>query len=266
MKTTQSIKRKYIFMGRIIFATLIGILVLQISSCKSDKKGDKVQLTVRMTDSPANYEAVTIDVQGVEIVGDKGSTVALNTTSGLYNLLDLTNGINTILATGYIEAGKVSQIRLILGPANTVRVNKVNYPLSTPSAMQSGLKIQMNQTYEAGIDYNILLDFDANQSIIQKGNNEYQLKPVIRTIDEAISGTIKGSILPIGGNVTITATSNGITYTSAVNSNGYFLITGLPSGTYDITVTPDLPLIPITLTGKTVMVGTSTDLGIITLH
>jgi len=250
---------------KIMFAAIIGIFVLQISSCNKDKKGDQVLLTVRMTDAPANYDAITVDVQGVEIIGADGGTIMLTTTSGLYNLLDLSNGVNAILASGYIKAGKVSQVRLILGPNNTIRVDNVNYPLSTPSAMQSGLKVQMNQTFEAGVEYTVLLDFDANQSIILKGNNEYQLKPVIRTIDEAISGAIKGSFTPIGINVSISATSNGIIYSSAANSNGYFLIAGLPAGIYDITITPDLPLIPITLTGKTVTNGVSTDLGIITL-
>jgi hypothetical protein len=265
MKTIQRKSSTCAILKKIMFVILVSLLVMQISSCKNDKKGEQVLLTVRMTDAPANYDAVTIDVQGVEIIGGDGSTVVLTTTPGLYNLLDLSNGINTILATGYVKAGKVSQVRLILGPNNTVKVDNVNYPLSTPSAMQSGLKIQMNQTYEAGVEYIILLDFDANQSVIQKGNNEYQLKPVIRTIDEAISGAIKGTITPIGGNVSITATSNGITYSSAANSNGFFLIAGLPSGTYDITITPDLPLIPITLTGKTVTTGVSTDLGTIIL-
>jgi len=128
--------------------------------------------------------------------------------------------------------------------------------------MQSGLKLQVNKTFEAGVEYSMLLDFDASQSIVLTGNNEYQLKPVIRTIDTAISGSIKGSVSPLAGNVLISATSNGVTYTSVTAANGSFLIAGLPLGTYDITITPTLPLQPITITGKTVVVGASTDLGI----
>jgi hypothetical protein len=41
------------------------------------------------------------------------------------------------------------------------------------------------------------------------------------------------------------------------------MLAGLPAGTYSIIVTPDLPLLPITITGKTVAVGVSTDLGVI---
>lgn len=262
MKTLQ--RSKSVLLKKIMYVTLVGLLVMQMSSCTKDTTDNKqvAKLTVRMTDAPANYDEVLIDVQGFEITGNGGSAVMLNTTAKVYNLLELSNGVNTLIATGDLNAGTVSQIRLILGTNNSVKVAGVVYPLATPSALQSGLKLQLNQTFEAGVEYSILLDFDASQSIVLKGNNEYQLKPIIRTIDTAISGSIKGSITPLAGNVLITATSNGVTYTSVTAANGSFLIAGLPLGTYNITITPTLPLLPITITGKTVVVGASTDLGI----
>ena len=251
-------------MKKIMYVTLVGLLVIQLTSCDKDTTNDNqsAKLTVLMTDAPANYDEVLIDVQGVEVTGNSGSAVMLNTTAKVYNLLELSNGVNTMIATGDLDAGTVSQIRLILGTNNSVKVDGIVYPLSTPSAMQSGLKLQVNQTFEAGIEYSILLDFDASQSIVLTGNNVYQLKPVIRTINAAVSGSIKGSVSPLTGNVLISATSNGVTYTSITAANGSFLIAGLPLGTYDITITPTLPLVPITITGKAVAVGASTDLGI----
>jgi hypothetical protein len=261
MKTLQ--KNKNVILKKIMYATLVGLLIIQLTSCNKDTTNDKqAKLTVRMTDAPANYDAVMVEVTGVEVTGNGGSAVMLNTTSKVYNLLELSNGVNALIATGDLNAGTVSQIRLILGTNNTVKVAGVVHPLSTPSAMQSGLKLQVNKTFEAGVEYSILLDFDASQSIVLTGTNEYQLKPVIRAIDAAISGSIKGSITPLTGNVLITATSNGVTYTTVTSANGNFLIAGLPIGTYDITITPVLPLLPKTITGKTVVVGVSTDLGI----
>jgi hypothetical protein len=261
MKTLQ--RNKSVILKKIMYVALVGLLLVQITSCTKDSTTDKqALLTVRMTDVPANYDAVMIDVQGVEVTGDGGSAVMLNTTAKVYNLLELSNGVNALIATGGLNAGTVSQIRLILGTNNSVKVAGVVYPLTTPSAMQSGLKLAVNQTFEAGVEYTILLDFDASQSIVLTGNNEYQLKPVIRSIDTAISGSIKGSVLPLTGNVLISATSNGVTYTTVTAANGSFVIAGLPIGTYIITITPVLPLLPITLTGKTVVVGASTDLGI----
>jgi len=262
MKTLQRTKSG--ILKKIMYVTLVGLLVVQLTSCDKDKTDDKqvANLTIQMTDAPANYEAVMVDVKGVEVTADGGGTVMLNTTAKVYNLLELSNGVSAMIATGDLNAGKVSQIRLILGTNNSVKVAGVVYPLTTPSAMQSGLKLQVNKTFEAGIDYSILLDFDASQSIVLTGTNEYQLKPVIRTIDTAISGSIKGSITPLTANVLVTAISNGVTYTTVTNANGSFLLAGLPLGTYDITITPVLPLLPKTITGKTVVVGASTNLGI----
>ena len=246
-----------------------GLMVLLLPSCSKDTNNnsskDKAHITVRMTDAPANYDAIMVDVVGLEIIGSNNAAVTLNATAGVYNLLDLSNGVSTLVATGDMEAGTVSQIRLILGPNNTVTVGGVVYPLSTPSAMQSGLKLQLNQTFEPGVAYNILLDFDASQSILMQGNGTYQLKPVIRTIDTAIGGSIKGSITPIGAIATVTVTSNGISYSSVTNASGAFMIAGLPAGTYDITVTPELPLLPFTVIGKVVVIGASTNIGIVVL-
>ena len=264
MKTTQMKTGANLIVRKILFASFIGLLFLQFTSCETEKDNDKTHLTVRMTDAPANYDAVMVDVKSVEITGSGGTAVLLNTNAGIYDLLDFSNGLDTMIASGDLEAGSVSQIRLILGTDNSVVVDGVVYPLSTPSAEQSGLKLQINQTFEAGVEYIILLDFDASQSVVLQGNDAYKLKPVIRTINTAITGSIKGSISPIGENVVVTATSNGISYSSVTNANGAFLISGLPSGTYSITVTPALPLLPVTIAAKTVVVGVSTDLGIVT--
>jgi len=265
MKTTHRKTGAASMMKKLIVATFVGLLFIQMTSCTKDKNASKAQLSVRMTDAPANYDAVMVDVQSVEVTGNGGSAVMLNTTAKVYNLLELSNGVNALIATGDLDAGTVSQIRLILGTNNTVTVGGVVHPLTTPSAMQSGLKLQVDQTFEAGVEYSILLDFDASQSIVLTGNNVYQLKPVIRTIDMAISGSIKGSITPVGAIATVTATSNGVAYTSVTNASGMFLIAGLPAGTYDVTITPILPLLPVTITAKVVVAGASTNMGVISL-
>lgn len=263
MNNVQNKLKRFFNIKQIIFLFAVGFSIVLLPSCNKNKSLS--HLSVQMTDAPGNYNAVMIDLQGVEFTGNGGSTVILNTKTGIYNLLDFANGVDTLIATGDIEAGTISQMRLILGPNNTVVVDNVVYPLSTPSAMQSGLKLQMHQTMEPGISYSVLLDFDANQSIVNQGNGSYQLKPVIRTIDMAMNGSISGSITPLGVIATVSVTSNGITYTTITNENGKFLIAGLPVGMYDITVTPPLPRLAVTITGKSVMMGISTNLGIVAL-
>jgi len=262
MYTTQKKNSKSLIMKKILYVISFSLLVFLIPACNKDEN-QKAHLSVRMTDAPANYEAVNVDVQGVEVTGNGGSTVLLNTNAGVYNLLNFSNGLDTLIASGDLDAGAISQIRLILGANNTVMVDNVVYHLSAPSATESGLKLQIHQTFAAGVSYYVLLDFDATQSIVSKGNGEYQLKPVIRTIDAATSGSIKGRISPISLGTSITAKSNENLYSTVVNANGEFLIAGLPAGTYNVIVTPNLPLLPVTILGTTVIQGVSTDLGII---
>jgi hypothetical protein len=50
----------------------------------------------------------------------------------VYNLLDLTAGVNVLLADNLVPSGKLGQIRLLLGDKNVV-VGDKTYDLKTPS-------------------------------------------------------------------------------------------------------------------------------------
>lgn len=270
MKTKQGENIKTLIMRNIKCVVIFLLIIILISSCSKTKFVSQFpgtsHLNVRMTDAAANFTAVMIDLQGVEVAdSDSVHEVMLSVNKGVYNLLNFSNGLDTLIASGDLGSGLVPQIRLILGPNNTVMVDSVSYPLSAPSAMQSGLKLQIHKVFQPGESYSILLDFDANQSIVDQGNGNYLLKPVIRTVDTALTGSIKGSVAPIGSNATIIASSNGLTYSSVTDPNGKFLIAGLPPGTYDVTVFPALPLLPVTLTGKIVTVGVVTNIGTVEL-
>ncbi len=246
---------------------LIFTMIVGISACKKNDSNNAgtAEYSVRMTDAPGPYSEVNVDIIGVEITGNGGATTMLNINPGIYNLLEFANGADTLIATGSLEAGDVQQIRLILGVNNTVVIDSVSYPLATPSADQSGLKIQVHQTLEAGVAYSILLDFDANQSIVKTGNGAYKLKPVIRAVDSAVSGSIKGQVLPLNAGAAITATYNGVSYSSVTDANGYFIIKGLPPGTYDVKITPAAPFVEVTQTNIIVNVGVTTNIGIVNL-
>lgn len=239
------------------------LAVLLLTACSDDN--DKATLNIRLTDGPGLYDKVYVDIQFVEITGDGGNAVTLNTKSGIYDLLDFSNGLDTLIATGGLEPGTIQQIRLILGNSNTVVVNGQSYPLATPSADQTGLKLQVHQKLEAGVAYSILLDFDANKSVIETGNNEYKLKPVIRTIDQAISGSIKAAVLPSGVQVVIEASSGNNSYSTTANADGKFIIQGLPAGKYDLKITPAAPYNVKSINNIDVTVGVTTDLGNISL-
>lgn len=253
-------------MKKISFILSIMMMGIVLNSC-SDDNAKSYPVAIKMTDAPGPYDAVFVDVQGVEITGSGGETVVLNAKKGIYNLLDLSNGVSALIATDTLETSKVEQIRLILGSNNTVVLDGINYPLSTPSAEQSGLKLQVHQTLQQGILYEILLDFDANKSIVSTGNGTYKLKPVIRTIQTAISGSIKGKISPIGLAVVtaVSSTDTTLFYSSNLNINGEFMVMGLPAGNYNVTITPILPLLPAIKSNVVVSSGLITDVGTIVL-
>ena len=242
----------------IIFSVLLmGALM---NSCDKNTEETSHVYSVRLTDAPGPYSAVNIDLQGVEIMGSDGKAVTMNVNAGIYNLLNFTNGLDTLIARDTFEFTEVKQIRLILGSNNSVVVNGSTYPLSTPSAEQSGLKLQVNHTMQAGVNYEVLLDFDANKSIVETGNGTYKLKPVLRTIEIGVGGSIKGNITPIGLLASVSASSSD-TFSTNVNAKGEFLIKGLPAGTYSLTVTPVIPFLPITLNNIFVTTGNTASVG-----
>ena len=250
-----------------ILALIITVSMIWMA-CKKDNAGT-TPVKVRMTDAPGNFQQVNVDITGVEFTVNGGATINLNVVPGVYNLLNYVNGLDVLIASADVPSGKLSQVRLILGTNNSVKVDNVVYPLSTPSAMQSGLKLNVNSTLTPGVEYSLLLDFDAKQSIVLTGNGEYQLKPVIRTIDVAVSGSISGSIATtIALPASITATDGTNTYSTSTAANGGFLLRGVAAGTYTVTVTPTIPLASgftvKTYTNVAVTVGNSKALGTIT--
>jgi hypothetical protein len=162
---------------------------------------------------------------------------------GVYNLLDFRNGIDTLLASVDVPAGKISQIRLILGENNSVVVDGSTYPLNTPSAQQSGLKLNLNADLQAGILYRLWIDFDANKSIVATGSGKYNLKPVIRTYSEATGGTVQGTVLPPDAKATVMAVNGTDTLYAVPSAVGFYRFAGMAAGNWNVY------FIPGTLTG-----------------
>jgi hypothetical protein len=251
-------------------AAILFILLFSVSACK--KNSGNARLTVYLTDAPALYDAVNIDIERIEIKSSGEEDDSWQTLpfagAGVYNLLEFTNGMDTILSSVELPAGKITQLRLILGSNNSIVVNGVlePLPLMTPSAQQSGLKFNIHADLVEGVEYKLWIDFDAARSVVVTGNNTYLLKPVIRTFTEATSGAIKGIALPAGadpwvyavmGTDTLSATPDAIT--------GNFLIRGVPAGTWNVTVEGNNGYNDQTINNVSVSLGQVNDVGTISL-
>lgn len=260
-----------------IILSLIPCAILGLTSCiknSSTSPSGPSSMSVYLVDAPAAYDKVYIDVQSIQVKSSTDSSenswqTLIIPRTGVYNLLSFKNGLDTLLGTIQLPSGRISQLRLVLGPNNSIVLNGVTYPLTTPSAQQSGLKLAINANLVAGIDYKIWIDFDAARSIVQTGNGKYILKPVIRTFTQAESGGIKGIVLPVAAKGWVFAIANAtdtVSSTPAELSSGVFLLRGIPASTYKVSFHATAGTYrDTTFTGVTVTTGNITDLGTLKL-
>ncbi|HEY0742833.1 MAG TPA: DUF4382 domain-containing protein [Chryseosolibacter sp.] len=243
-------------------------LAALLASCDSFDKNARVE--VWLTDAPGDYQEVNVDIDGVEIHASRNDNgkgwKSLDVDKRIINLLDLTNGKDTLLGSIELPSGTISQIRLKLGNNNTVKVGGKVYNLDIPSGSQSGLKLLVQERFVEGVTYKILLDFDVARSIVLTGSNQYKLKPVIRTITEATSGSIKGVVDPKESTPAVYAIAGedtvGTTYSDAT---GHFLLRGIPAGTYEVHFIPNTDYKVVEKSNMQVNVGAVTDLETVTI-
>lgn len=214
-----------------------------LTSCSEDSNSDAdgtAKVTVKLTDGPASYDAVRLDIRSIEFEnGTKWEAIQFPN-PGIFNLLDFKNGMDTVLGQIVLPAGKVGQMRMVLGDQNTIVVDGVSYPLKTPSAQQSGLKFNWNETLAADGAYTVWVDFDAGRSIVKKGNGDYSLKPVIRTFSELTDGQIKGFLKPQEANGVVHVIKATDTLATAIpNVDGFYMFRGLPEGSYTVSLDAD---------------------------
>jgi hypothetical protein len=160
---------------------IAALLLVAINGCQKENSSGTTQLTVRLTDNPYNASEVNVDIREVRVNvrDDSSGWMSLNTVAGVYNLLELQNGVDTVLASGIIPTGALKEIRFVLGSDNSIVIDSTVYPLTIPSGSESGLKIKLDKQITAPID-SLLIDFDAALSIVQTGTGEYKLKPVLK--------------------------------------------------------------------------------------
>jgi hypothetical protein len=259
-----------------VFYAMAAFVIIAFSACQKDSTDNQgtSRMSVYLTDDPATYKSVNIDIKEIRIkysddTSSNDGWVSLPMTkAGVYNLLQFSNGMDTVLTSSEIPSGTIKQIRLVLGSNNTVVVGNTTHTLETPSAQQSGLKLKIDANLVPGIEYKLWLDFDAGKSIVTTGNGKYILKPVIRAYAKATAGAIKGIITPLktsGWIYAIQNTADTVASALADTTTGNFLFSGLSAGTYKVAIKGTNNYKDTTMSNVGVTVGTVTNVGSIQL-
>lgn len=226
-----------------------------LAACGGGGGGDVPQGTLKMsmTDAPACYKSVVVTVEEVRVhqsgsagEGEGGWQVIVPPNGPVeVDLMTLTNGNLEPLGATEVNAGTYNQLRLVLSSetnANRVVLNdNTTHALVTPSAAQSGLKIQGTFTVAADATTDMLLDFDACTSIVKAGRVpvKYILKPVIR-LSTKPTGSISGQVTTTMtlSETSVSAQLNGEILRSTVPaSDGTFKLAYLAPGSYTVVIT-----------------------------
>lgn len=244
-------------------------------------------LKASLTDAPAcGFDEVNITVSKVRVhqsaaAGETdGGWTDIAVPSTPINLLNLTNGVLATLGTVTLPAGKYTQIRLVLDANtgnnmanNVIPTGGTKQNLDTPSAVQSGIKLNGQFEVLAGQQADIVLDFDACKSVLTKGNGKYALKPVIKMIPVVLNGVggVMSSAL-LSKRVMISAQQAGVVISSTVPNatTGEFFLSRLPAGNYDVVITADgsaaavIGAVPVAATGTTAISSAASPLTLAT--
>jgi hypothetical protein len=212
-------------------------------------------LNLAMTDAPAcGYDHVYVTVNKIRVhqsaAADGNELLGwreLSIPTQRIDLLSLTNGVLQELGSLPLPVGNYQQLRLVLAdnPANPTTANPLanalvlsgsgtEIPLTTPSAQQSGFKLQARFDVQSGQVADMVLDFDACRSIVKAGaSGRYNLKPVVAVIPR-LSTAIEGYVDPALASGVVVSTrdpDNNVRATVPNPVTGKFTLAYLPENT-----------------------------------
>lgn len=192
----------------------------------------------------------------------------LDITPGIYDLLTLRNGTDTLLAGGILPFGRIEKIKIELGTNNSLVKDSISYPLhlaNSQSTVTINVKGEDWDEFQPG-NVRLWLDFDVPRSIVQVRNGEFFLNPWIAFFTVKTTGSITGVVTPWDAYPVISVFNSTDTSYAIPDKYGKYKVRGLDAGTYSMFVNASNGYADTTITGINVTAGQEVKLASITLH
>lgn len=237
------------------FALLLASLLILTLGCEKEDmspEGTPEPGTFKayMTDSPGDYEALSVEILRVDAYLEGHGWVALNTQSRTVNVLTLTNGAQTEISSSTsskVKAGAYSLLRVTFGDNHQLTLNAAA-TAALGGVINGGTSgvfdlhyagpheviIEVDEEVSGKVGAEVLVDFNVAQSIYYDVNR-FVLRPVLTTIERkttGVSGHVEGA-----ATAAVNLSNEDGSFGTAINAQGDFLIRGMKDGVYQLAVT-----------------------------
>jgi hypothetical protein len=234
------------------------------SNTNSSIPAGQSRLSLYMMDGPVQFTKVLIDIRQVAVQIDTADQQSdqdhddqwddsycgwhrdksnksviwdtLSITPGVYDLLQLRNGTDTLLASGQFPSGKILKVKITLGSDNTIFTDSTtSYPLEVfgPNPYFTVNVSRVNVASLASNDFKLWLDFNLSRSIVF-WSGEFLLKPYLVVFNDQVTAKVQGQVLPSGAAALVTAYNATDTLYAVPFWNGQYQFRGVPAGTYSV--------------------------------
>ncbi len=273
------------------------------SACNKDNSvsnqpipANQQKVSLYLADDPGFFDQILLDIRKVEVLVDTCGNVSndnwndkdrcgwddqmgkksdscqvwdsLPIKAGVYDLLTLRNGADTLLAGGNIRKGTMERIRITIGSQNSLVKNGVTYPVASVTG-QSKIIVRVRHTewdQLSADNMRLWLDFDVQRSIIKTRDGKFFLSPFINVFTILKMGAVYGRISPKDAYPVVSVyNSNNDTLYALPWGDGFFKVRGLKPGNWNVFINPVATYKDTTISNVTINAGKETNLGDIKL-
>lgn len=231
-------------------------------------------MNILLMDSPAEWDSVVVEIQGVEIdfvqSGRQGETQKIwmpyEPAKKTINLSKLVNGVTLPVSRKEFLLGQITAITLKLGTSHALFQGDNRYELTLPSDV-TDFKKDLKVDLEPGISYDLVLDMDLEKSIrvVQQDPLKHSFVPTMYAFSGIGRVEVVGTVFPTDLKPAIFAISGKDSVSTHSNSSGGFLFR-LKPGFYTLYIDPkDSRYFSETLPNFEIKTGQPTNLERITL-